>query len=63
VLSWFMAPGSLAVTLGVGFVMLLAPVINAFVALGFIMLGVAALALGLGDTWADWRGRARTSSL
>ena len=34
VLSWFMAPGSLGVTLGVGFVMLWAPVLNAFVALG-----------------------------
>ena len=59
VLSWFMAPGSLGVTLGVGFLMLLAPVLNAFAALAFMMLGVAALALGLGDTWADWRSRAR----
>jgi hypothetical protein len=63
VLAWFMAPGSLGVTLGVGFVMLAAPIINFFVALGFIMLGIAALALGLGDTWADWRSRARPTSL
>lgn len=62
VLSWFMAPNSLGVTLGVGFVMLAAPIINFFVALGFIMLGIAALALGLGDTWADWRSRARPTS-
>jgi hypothetical protein len=62
VLSWFMAPGSLSVTLGVGFVMLLAPVLNVFAALVFMMLGVAALALGLGDTWADLRSRARPSS-
>lgn len=62
VLSWFMAPGSLGVTLGVGFVMLAAPVLGVFVALGFVMLGIAALALGLGDTWADWRSRARPTS-
>ncbi len=62
VLSWFMAPGSLGVTLVVGFVMLCAPVLNAFAALGFVMLGVASLALGLGDTWADWRNRARPVS-
>lgn len=62
VLSWFMAPGSLGLTLGVGFVMLAAPVVNFFAALGFILLGIAALALGLGDTWADWRSRARPTS-
>lgn len=62
VLSWFMKPGTLGVTLGVGFVMLAAPVLGVFVALGFVMLGIAALALGLGDTWADWRSRARPTS-
>jgi len=62
VLSWFMAPGSLGITLAVGFVMLLAPVLNAFAALAFILLGVASLALGLGDTWADWRRRARSTT-
>ena len=61
VLSWFMAPGSLGITLGVGFIMLFAPVLNAIAALVFMLLGVAALALGLGDTWADWRRRARSS--
>jgi hypothetical protein len=61
VLSWFMAPGSLGITLGVGFIMLFAPVLNAVAALVFMLLGVAALALGLGDTWADWRRRARPS--
>ncbi|MEP6494196.1 MAG: DUF2232 domain-containing protein [bacterium] len=59
VLTWFMAPGSLGVTLTVGFILLLAPVINVFAALAFMMLGVTSLALGLGDTWADWRKRAR----
>jgi hypothetical protein len=63
VLAFFMAPGSLGVTLGVGFVMLAVPIINFFAALGFLMLGVAALAFGLGDTWADWRSRARPNSL
>jgi hypothetical protein len=62
VLSWFMAPGSLGVTLTVGIVMLMAPVLQIFAALAFMMLGVAALALGLGDTWADWRSRARQTS-
>lgn len=62
VLSWFMAPGSLGVTLAIGFIMLLAPVVNIFALLAFTMLGVASLALGLGDTWADWRSRARPTS-
>jgi hypothetical protein len=62
VLSWFLAPGSLGITVGVGLVMLMAPILNVFAALAFTMLGVAALALGLGDTWADWRSRARPTS-
>jgi hypothetical protein len=62
VLSWFMAPGSLGITLTVGFIMLCAPVVNVFALLAFTMLGVASLALGLGDTWADWRSRARPTS-
>ena len=62
VLSWFMAPGSLGLTLGVGLAVLAVPLLNAVVAIGFVMLGIAALALGLGDTWADWRSRARPTS-
>ncbi len=61
VLTWFMAPGSLGITLAVGFVMFLIPVVNAFVALALIMVCIASLALGLGDTWADWRSRARST--
>jgi hypothetical protein len=61
VLSWFMKPGSLALAFGIGFVLLWAPIINAFAMLAFMMFGVAALALGLGDTWADWRSRARST--
>jgi hypothetical protein len=62
VLSWFMAPGSLGVTLSVGFIMLAAPVIQVFAALVLMFFGAAALALGLGDTWADWRNRPRQQS-
>ena len=61
VLTWFMAPGSLGVALAFAFVLLVAPVLNAFAALAFLTLAVAALALGLGDTWADWRSRARST--
>ena len=35
------------------------PVIQVFAALVLMFLGAAALALGLGDTWADWRNRPR----
>jgi hypothetical protein len=59
VVSWFMAPGRFAWTVGVGAVLLLAPVLNMFAVAGFMMLGAASLVLGLGDTWADWRNRAR----
>jgi hypothetical protein len=62
VLSWFMAPGSLAVTATVGFAMFLLPVLNAIAALGFVLLAIAAFGLGLGDTWADWRSRARSTT-
>lgn len=62
VLSWFMAPSALAVTAAVGFAMLWWPVLNAIAALGFLLLAVAAFGLGLGDTWADWRSRARSTT-
>jgi len=62
VLSWFMAPGSLGLTLGLAFLTLWVPFVNVFAALAFMMVGIASLALGLGDTWADWRSRARPTS-
>lgn len=62
VLSWFMAPGALVVTATIGFAMLWWPVLNAIAALGFLFLAIAAFGLGLGDTWADWRSRARSTS-
>ncbi|HTI63260.1 MAG TPA: DUF2232 domain-containing protein [Gemmatimonadaceae bacterium] len=61
VLTWFIAPGSLGITLAIGFVMLLAPVLKVFAVLAFMLIGVGALALGLGDTWADWRNRVRST--
>jgi hypothetical protein len=61
VLTWFVAPGSLAITFVVGLVMLLAPVLQVFAVLAFMLIGVGALALGLGDTWADWRNRVRST--
>ncbi len=51
VLAWFVAPGRFApMLLGIG--MLLLPIFGAALALG----------VGLGDTWLDWRGRARPST-
>jgi hypothetical protein len=62
VLSWFTAPGALAITLLVGFAMLFWPVLNAVAVLGFMLLALTAFGLGLGDTWADWRRRARPTT-
>ncbi len=59
VLSWFMPPGAFATTLVVGFIMLWWPVLNA---VAFTLLALAAFGLGLGDTWADWRRRARPTT-
>lgn len=61
VLSFFTTPKRLMITFIVGFVMLWWPVLNAIAVLGFMLLGVAAVAFGLGDTWADWRNRARST--
>jgi hypothetical protein len=62
VLAWFLAPGALAATLTVGFAMLWLPVIQLVAAFGFTLLLCTAFILGLGDTWADWRRRARPTS-
>jgi len=62
VLAWFLAPGALVGGLTVGFAMLLWPVLNVIAVLGFMLLLIAALGLGLGDTWADWRRRTRPTT-
>lgn len=62
VLSWFMEPGRFRITLTIGVLMLFAPILNGIAFIGFVMLGVASLALGLGDTWADWRSRPRPAA-
>ncbi len=62
ILSWFLAPGALAAALLVGFAMLWLPVLTPVAVLGFMLLALAAFGLGLGDTWADWRSRARPTT-
>jgi hypothetical protein len=57
VLSWFMAPATFAISIFIGFVTIWWP---PFAVLAFMLISVTALALGLGDTWADWRSRARS---
>jgi flagellar biosynthesis protein FliQ len=61
VLAWFMKPGSLGVAAIVGFVVLWVPFVNMLAVFGFLTLIVTALGLGVGDTWADWRRRARST--
>lgn len=62
VLTWFLAPGGLAAALAIAFAMLLWPALNVIAAFGLMLLAVAAFGLGLGDTWADWRRRARSTT-
>ena len=62
VLAWFLAPGALTIALSIGFAMLWWPVLNVIAVLGFMILLVASFGLGLGDTWADWRSRARPTT-
>ena len=61
VLAWFLAPGTFAISLIAGAVLMFVPVVQVVAILGFMTLGVTALGLGVGDTWADWRGRARST--
>jgi hypothetical protein len=37
------------------------PFVNILAILDFLTLGITALGLGVGDTWADWRRRARST--
>jgi hypothetical protein len=61
VLSWFMRPGAFAIVLMVGFAMLWLPVLTPVAVRVFMLLALAAFGLGLGDTWVDWRRRARST--
>jgi len=51
VLTWFFAPGRLMVTMTIALAIFMWP-----------LLGVFALGIGLGDTWIDWRSRARPTT-
>jgi hypothetical protein len=62
VLAFFLAPGALITSLMLGLAMLWWPVLNVIAVLGFAFILIAAFGLGLGDTWADWRSRARTTT-
>ena len=55
---WGMVVGGLVMAVR----MLAAPVLQFFAALVLMVLGMAAMVLGLGDTWADWRRRARPTT-
>jgi hypothetical protein len=62
VVAWFLAPRSLAPVITIAVVLLYIPIVNYVAVLGLTMLFVVAFGLGLGDTWADWRSRARTTT-
>ena len=62
VLSWFLSPGALTAIVTIGFAMSVVPVLGIVAVAGFLALAVAAFGLGLGDTWADWRNKARPTT-
>jgi hypothetical protein len=51
VLAWFLSPGRLAFTIIITLLFFMFP-----------LLGALAFGLGLGDTWLDWRSRARPTT-
>jgi hypothetical protein len=61
VVAWFVTTGAVVTALLVGLAMLLVPILGPVAVLGIMILLVAAVALGLGDTWADWRRPRRTT--
>jgi len=62
VLAWFLAPRRLTPLIVTAVVLLYVPVVNYVAVLGLTLLLVVAFGLGLGDTWADWRSRARPTT-
>jgi Predicted membrane protein (DUF2232) len=63
VLSWFLPPVVFiaAITL-VSALAIWSPVFGTVAVLGVMFLVVTSFGLGLGDTWADWRNRARPTT-
>jgi hypothetical protein len=59
VLVFFLAPGALITSIMLAVAVLFWPVIAV---LAFTFILIAALGLGLGDTWADWRSRTRPTT-
>jgi hypothetical protein len=62
VLAWFLAPGAFTATLAIGFGMLLLPIPQVIASAGILLVIIAVFGLGLGDTWVDWRRRARITT-
>lgn len=62
VVASFLPPNALSRGVTVGVVMLFVPLLQLIAVLGFFILLVASFGLGLGDTWADWRNRARPTT-
>jgi len=62
VLFWLLSPGAFTVALAIGFAMLMWPALQTMAVFGFMLLALASFGLGLGDTWADWRNRARPTT-
>lgn len=62
VMAWFLPPNALSRGVTIGVVLLFVPVLQLIAVLGFFILLVASFGLGLGDTWADWRSRARPTT-
>lgn len=68
VLTWFTSPRALGIAAMIGTVLFILGVVTfipslvAMVVLGLTFVAVVAMGLGLGDTWADWRNRARPTT-
>lgn len=59
VLSWMLSSRTLSIVVAVALVLVLVPVTAGIALPGLLSLVTAAGLLGLGDTWFDWRRRAR----
>jgi len=59
VLSWMLSSRTLSIVVAVALVLVLVPMTAGIALPGLLSLVTAAGVLGLGDTWFDWRRRAR----